>query len=115
MAFIRRREVNGATYYSLVESRRESGKVRQRVIASLGQSRTIDDAIDVCRGWVSQYRHNAELRGGRQLFDNGNGRYCVLVCGADAARRADKLEAKLALLLSYRAVVSKTGVSNDRL
>jgi len=39
MAFIRRKQVNGTTYYSLVESRREKGRVRQKVIVSLGPVR----------------------------------------------------------------------------
>jgi hypothetical protein len=38
MAFIRKKTVKGAVYFALVESYRTDGKVRQRVIASLGQS-----------------------------------------------------------------------------
>jgi|HubBroStandDraft_6_1064221.scaffolds.fasta_scaffold682048_2 hypothetical protein len=38
MAFIRSKQVSGPMYYALVASYRLDGKVRQRVIASLGQS-----------------------------------------------------------------------------
>jgi hypothetical protein len=47
MASIRRKQVNGTTHYSLVESVRQNGTVRQRVLVSLGQSATIDEAIEV--------------------------------------------------------------------
>src|SRR5579872_3402771 len=43
--FIRRKLVNGVTYYALVESYRQNGKVCQRVIVPLGQSSTIKEAI----------------------------------------------------------------------
>jgi hypothetical protein len=38
MAFIRTKKLRGETYYALVENQRDGGKVRQRVIASLGRS-----------------------------------------------------------------------------
>jgi hypothetical protein len=37
MAFIRSKKLRGVRYYSLVESVREKGKVRQRVLAPMGR------------------------------------------------------------------------------
>lgn len=60
MAFTRRKQVGGTTYYSLVESVRENGRVRQRVIVSLGQCATLDAAIDVETYELAFWRNRAE-------------------------------------------------------
>jgi hypothetical protein len=44
--FIRKKIVRGVVYYALVESYRKDGKVRQRIIAPLGQSAPVEAAID---------------------------------------------------------------------
>jgi hypothetical protein len=41
MAFIRAKNINGKMKYYLVESKREGKKVRQKVLAYLGESETI--------------------------------------------------------------------------
>jgi hypothetical protein len=53
MAFIRTKLLRGVRYYAIVESRRDGGKVRQRVVASLGRS---PDPL-VAAAW---YRRRAE-------------------------------------------------------
>ncbi len=45
MAYVRRKQAKGQTFYQLVESYRDGGKVRQRVIMHLGQYPTAEDAI----------------------------------------------------------------------
>jgi hypothetical protein len=45
MAFIRRKLVRGVAYFSIVENRRVRGKVRQKVLYSLGRHATIEEAI----------------------------------------------------------------------
>lgn len=45
MAFIRAKKLRGVTYYALVENHRDGGKVRQRVLAPMGRSSKIEDAI----------------------------------------------------------------------
>ena len=44
--FIRTKDVNGHKYHQLVESYREDGRVRQRVLAHLGESATLEEAIE---------------------------------------------------------------------
>ncbi len=46
MTFVRANTVNGNRYYSLVETYRDAGQVRQRRIAYLGRYPTIPAAID---------------------------------------------------------------------
>ncbi len=45
MAYIRRKQVKGNTYYQLVESYRDGGKVRQRLIMHLGRYQTVEELI----------------------------------------------------------------------
>ena len=45
MSFIRRKVAHSKTYYALVESYRENGKVKQRILCPLGKSPTFEDAI----------------------------------------------------------------------
>jgi hypothetical protein len=48
--FVRKTEANGRTYYALVEGHRdEFGRVRQKVIVSLGKSPTLAQARKVAR------------------------------------------------------------------
>jgi len=41
MAFIRRKKVKGITYYYIVESYKEEGKVKQRVLLYLGTANSL--------------------------------------------------------------------------
>ncbi len=45
MAFVRTKRVDGKEYRQLVESYRENGKMRQRVLAHLGQADSLEAAI----------------------------------------------------------------------
>jgi hypothetical protein len=56
MAFIRRKDTGG---YFLVESYREGGRVKQRVLASLGQSPTLAEAAAEWRERAKQYEQRA--------------------------------------------------------
>ncbi len=46
MAYVRKKKVKDREYYQLVEAYRENGKVRQRVLAHLGRSPNVDDALE---------------------------------------------------------------------
>jgi len=46
MAFVRRKVVRGVARHYLVESRREHGQVRQKVLAYLGPCRTVEEALE---------------------------------------------------------------------
>ncbi len=46
MAFVRKKKVKGHDYYQLVESYRENGRMRQRVLAHLGHVDTLEAAIE---------------------------------------------------------------------
>jgi hypothetical protein len=46
MAFVRKKNVKGHEYYQLVESYRENGRMRQRVLAHLGHAQTLEAAIE---------------------------------------------------------------------
>jgi hypothetical protein len=60
MAFIRKRlssdhRLDGKCYsYQLIETFREGGKVKQRVLANLGRSPTIADAIEWERAFIQR-------------------------------------------------------------
>jgi len=112
--FIRKRELNGQTYYSIVESYRESGRVRQRTVVSLGQCSTVNEAIKECEFWIDQYEELAEHQGsGYWFFYAHDGTLLTRVVGKEAQRRADKLTAKRAVLLHCRDVMVKRGTSQD--
>jgi len=54
MTFIRTKKVKGHTYYYLVESYREGGKVKQRVIRYLGKNKPTPEALQRIISEVSQ-------------------------------------------------------------
>jgi len=69
MAFVRTKQVLGRPRYYFVENRREGSKVRQRVLAYLGQCRTLDEAIALqaeyterLRDEVLKWRGDSRLR-----------------------------------------------------
>jgi hypothetical protein len=112
VAFIRRKQVNGTTYYSLVESVRENGRVRQRVIVSVGQCATIDEAIEVETNELAFWQHYAKWgrehrTNGRWVFV-GEGSEVRVRVGEPAQLRADKCEKRLQLLRQYFDVVAKS-------
>jgi hypothetical protein len=45
MAFIRRKKVKGKTYYYIVESYKEKGRVKQRVLLYLGTAESVLDRL----------------------------------------------------------------------
>ena len=58
MAFIRAKVVKGKAYYQLIETYREDGRVRQRVLAHLGRDSTFEAAIETYErrlGWAREY------------------------------------------------------------
>jgi len=55
-------------YYAVVESYRESGRIRQRTIVSLGQCSTVTEAIEECEFWIEQYSKNAETKGTQRML-----------------------------------------------
>jgi len=63
MAFIREKKLRGVTYYAIVENQRDGGKVRQKVIASLGRSADPSEAI-------ARYRELAKLYGTLPSIDS---------------------------------------------
>ncbi len=60
MAYVRAKRQGERVYYQLVESYRDGGKVRQRVIAHLGPWPEIDQAIDGLRDRAAAWREHAE-------------------------------------------------------
>lgn len=105
MAFIRHKKVNGATYYSVVESVRVSGKVQQKTIVSLGRSATIREAITEAEWWANQYRENADRyprRSGKLAFGTPEGRLFFLAVGKNAEAKAEELTARIELLKQWQ-------------
>ncbi len=83
MAFVRTKRVGGREYYQLVESYRENDKVRQRVLAHLGRSPTVEAAIEDLeryeraereRGWTMHPKTRVKLRELRRLVEEGKAR-----------------------------------------
>src|SRR3954464_2603334 len=54
--FVRSRKAKGSTYYAVVESYREAGKVKHRQVVALGTCRTVEDAIGAARREVRRGR-----------------------------------------------------------
>ena len=50
MAFVRTKKIKNKTYYYLVESRREGGKVKQKVIKYLGAEMPTKEQIEAITG-----------------------------------------------------------------
>ena len=47
MAFIRRKKVKGKTYYYIVESYKDNGKVKQRVLCYLGTASNLLEKLKI--------------------------------------------------------------------
>jgi hypothetical protein len=54
--FVRSRKAKGSTYYAVVESYREAGKVKHRHVVALGTCPTVEDAIGATRREVRRAR-----------------------------------------------------------
>lgn len=79
--FVRRRRRGDHAYHELVESRREpGGKVRQRVVAYLGASPTLEDALRDL---------GAALAKAQQVAEAAERRADELVAATEAGRSAD--------------------------
>ena len=61
MAFVRTKTRNGKRRYHLVENYRKDGKVRQRIIAYLGEHATVEVAIEQLAQEIQRRRQRAEL------------------------------------------------------
>lgn len=60
--FIRKRRSSArADSYQVVETYRENGRVRQRVLANLGPHSTIEEALAAFRGEAAQYEGLLEV------------------------------------------------------
>lgn len=106
--FVREKVVRGVRYHALVESYRQNGKVRQRVIVSLNQCATVEEAITKAEAEIELFSKVAE-----NLKDLGADRANVRILhstedGAlagfhrrnSALRRVAKAEERLAVLRS---------------
>jgi|tagenome__1003787_1003787.scaffolds.fasta_scaffold20127387_2 hypothetical protein len=54
--FVRSRKAKGSTYYAVVESYREAGKIKHRQVAALGRHQRLEDAIAAAEREVRQGR-----------------------------------------------------------
>ncbi len=67
MAYVRRKQVKGRTYYQVVETYRDGDKVRQRVLVHIGEYPTVEEALaglaedtERWRGYASRSRIAAQ-------------------------------------------------------
>ena len=102
MAYVRKKDGGGQSYYQLVESRRVDGQPRQRVLVHLGSYPTVEDAL---KGWpkeAKRLRRDAGKERGRvpagweskPLYRD------LLKRAASLEKQADALEEKLGRLRS---------------
>lgn len=68
MAYVRKKRVKGYEYYQLVESYRENGKVRQRMLEHLGEYPTVQAAIE---GYSRAVEHYREISYNNEAIANG--------------------------------------------
>lgn len=68
MSFVRAKTVKGITYYYLVEGYRDDGKVRQRVLAYLGQHKTVQTAYDYWREQVKEAKDAGDKQHAREML-----------------------------------------------
>jgi hypothetical protein len=100
--FIRAKKVKGRVYYQLVQGYRDFvGKVRQRTIASLGTSPTVEDAIKAAKRELSGIRRQR----GRYVGSYGSKTIAAKIARLDrqeaaAVARLELLESALTKLHS---------------
>lgn len=68
MSFIRTKRIKGVLYHYLVENYREDGKVRQRVLAYLGQFATVQAAHDHWRVQLEAAKDADEKQHAREML-----------------------------------------------
>jgi hypothetical protein len=59
MSYVRKKQMRGKAVYQLVEGYREDGKVKQRMLAHLGQCKTVGRALWWWSGRILRLRHVA--------------------------------------------------------
>ena len=108
MAFIRKRispTGRRTPSYQLIETYREGGKVKQRVLANLGWFSTVEKALDHCRNSLADAERGLARR--EQRGPRGGGRYALSHRKTlDWFRR--RIERKREHLRQLEAVVSET-------
>ena len=105
MAFIRKRispTRRQTPSYQLIETYRESGKVRQRVLANLGRHPTVDEALDAARGHVGMDEEFLAM------CERGYNRAGRRLGSKDYDRAVTRLAKSRAELEHLEAVVSET-------
>ena len=78
MAFIRKRispTGRRTPSYQVIETYREGGKVKQRVLANLGRFPTVEEALDHCRNSLADAERGLARR--EQRGPRGGGRYAL--------------------------------------
>ncbi len=77
MAYVRKKKTKGREYCQLVEGYREDGKVKQRVLAHLGDAPTVEDALEDWPRRIAELRRAADnvpdinrygQKGGAEVF-----------------------------------------------
>jgi hypothetical protein len=93
--FIRRKIVNGTTYYAVVESYRKDGKVRQRTLFSMGRDSSFDPNIDRLTKHIADLKANPELLA------------MLPMVGLNGRRVIAEHEERLKVLQDWKGVVTK--------
>ncbi len=118
--FVRRKTVRGKAYFALVESHRVNGKVKQRVLLSLGRHASIEKCLEWERWMLAEvYRKAAAMKHGFVIHntmreDPRQPGYCLRsFASADesSSLKAIKTEAKVTLLEHY---LERSGTSSLR-
>jgi hypothetical protein len=110
MAYVRKKKVKGGEYYQLVQSRRENGNPRQRVLLHLGRHPTVDAALKEWPGEIKRLRRLAnKKRRDAQAFgapvdsDKRPSWYRnILKQADDLSKQAEDLEEKHRRLREFR-------------
>ena len=90
--FIRRKIVRGVTYYALVESYRKNGKVRQRILCSLGRQCSLDHLIDRAERDVADWTNPDDML-----------KLAAAMCGSKPEERLARALNRLERLRTWKA------------
>ncbi len=109
MAYIRKKTIRGYISYYLVESRRENGRIRQKVLAYLGKNTSLDSAIGQLlerrvenRAWI-EFLSARIGRAGQADTAHGTRRRRSLRKALDRyTRRENRLDGRIDRLQSVR-------------
>jgi hypothetical protein len=114
--FVREKHMRGKTYFALVESVRVklSGRVRQRVIASLGTCPTLEAAIAEaeqeiawCAEHVEEWNEQRRAVGPWRKYCSGHGWFPYRDLVMQTERRGERAKARLARLLAVTEKLRK--------